>query len=165
MHRTIQQLPGVRYGLAIAPSRPDAHRGGQCHGYRGNGRNLEQYKISSVDDVRRIARDIVAAPAADWEDFNLLKDYLYDNVYKKAQVCIMNEKGKLVVRRIFEHLEKAPEMLPGHWRTRYTQAGNRADKRRVLTDYISGMTDRYAMDLYQMMFSPYEKVMFEFRER
>ena len=89
-------------------------------------RNLEQYKINSVDDARRTAMDIVAAPAADWEDFNLLKDYLYDNVYKKAQVCIMNEKGKLVVRRMFEHLEKAPEMMPGHWRTRYTQAGNRA---------------------------------------
>jgi len=27
-----------------------------------------------------------------------------------------------------------------------------------------GMTDRYAMDLYQMMFEPYEKVMFGFRE-
>jgi dGTPase len=34
----------------------------------------------------------------------------------------------------------------------------------VIADYISGMTDRYAMDLYQMMFEPYEKVMFEFRE-
>jgi len=26
------------------------------------------------------------------------------------------------------------------------------------------MTDRYAMDLYQMMFEPYEKVMFGFRD-
>jgi len=128
-------------------------------------RNLRRYKIRTVEDVRRTAMDIVAAPAKDWTDFNHLKDYLYDNVYKKAQVCIMNEKGKLVIRRIFEHLEKAPEMLPGHWKTRYEKAESRSDKRRVLTDYISGMTDRYAMDLYQMMFAPYEKVMFEFRER
>jgi len=132
---------------------------------RETGRNLKRYKINTVEDVRRTAVDIVAAPAADWEDFNRLKEYLYDNVYKKAQVCIMNEKGKLVVRRIFEHLEKAPQMLPGHWRTRYTQAENTTEKRRVLADYISGMTDRYALDLYQMMFAPYEKVMFEFRER
>lgn len=132
---------------------------------RETGRNLERYKINTVDDVRRTTMDIVAAPAAGWDDFNRLKDYLYDNVYKKAQVCIMNEKGKLVVRRIFEHLEKAPQMLPGHWRTRYTQAENKTEKRRVLADYISGMTDRYALDLYQMMFAPYEKVMFEFRER
>ncbi len=34
----------------------------------------------------------------------------------------------------------------------------------MIVDYISGMTDRYAMDLYQMMFEPYEKVMFGFRD-
>lgn len=127
-------------------------------------KNLEKHNIHSVDDVRQIAVDIVAAPEGEWGVFNRLKDYLYNNVYKKAQVCIMNEKGKLVIKRIFEHLERAPEMLPGQWKKRYDSAEARRDKRRVIADYISGMTDRYAMDLYQMMFAPYEKVMFEFRE-
>lgn len=127
-------------------------------------KNLEKYNIRSVDDVRQIAVDIVAAPENEWDVFNRLKDYLYNNVYKKAQVCIMNEKGKLVIRRIFEHMERAPEMLPGQWKKRYDRAEARSAGRRVIADYISGMTDRYAMDLYQMMFAPYEKVMFEFRE-
>jgi dGTP triphosphohydrolase len=34
----------------------------------------------------------------------------------------------------------------------------------AIVDYIAGMTDRYAMDLYKMMFDPYEKIMFEFRD-
>ncbi len=127
-------------------------------------KNLDKHFIRSVDDVRRIDVDIVAAPESEWDEFNSLKDYLYSNVYKKAQVCIMNEKGKLVIKRIFEHLEKVPEMLPGQWKKRFDRAENISERRRVIADYISGMTDRYAMDLYQMMFAPYEKVMFEFRE-
>ncbi len=61
-------------------------------------------------------------------------------------------------------MEKKPEMLPRSYISRFEKAKNKTDKRRVIADYISGMTDRYAMDLYQMMFEPYEKVMFEFRE-
>ena len=126
--------------------------------------NLENYKVRSVSDVRRTAATIVAAPVGDMEDFEKLQQFLMDNVYRRQQVCIMNEKGRLIIRRLFEHLEKGPEMLPGSFKGSYEKAQNRQDKRRVIADYISGMTDRYAMDLYQMMFAPYEKVMFEFRE-
>ena len=106
----------------------------------------------------------VAAPQKDWEDFKDLKRFLFQRVYQSPQVCIMNEKGKLIIKRIFEHLERKPEMLPRGFRGRFEKAADRTEKRRVIADYLSGMTDRYAMDLYQMMFEPYEKIMFEFRE-
>jgi dGTPase len=31
-------------------------------------------------------------------------------------------------------------------------------RRRVVCDYIAGMTDRYALDEYKKLFDPYEKV-------
>jgi dGTPase len=49
--------------------------------------------------------DIVSMPADEWRDFEKIKSYL---VYRKPQVCIMNEKGKLILSRIFAHLEKNP---------------------------------------------------------
>jgi dGTPase len=106
----------------------------------------------------------VAAPQKDWEDFKRLKGFLFENVYQRPQVCIMNEKGKLILSRLFAHLEKNPEMLPRTLKNRFNQSGKRKTRRRIIADYISGMTDRYAMDLYQMMFEPYEKIMFGFRE-
>ena len=107
---------------------------------------------------------MVTAPKRDWENFNNLKKFLFENVYKRPQVCIMNEKGRLIISRIFHHLEEKPDMLPGAFKFRYGQATNKKTRRRIIADYLSGMTDRYAMDLYQMMFEPYEKVMFGFRE-
>jgi dGTPase len=126
--------------------------------------NIRKFRIESVDDARKISVDIVSAPIKDWEDFNNLKNFLFTRVYRSPQVCIMNEKGRLIITRLFEHLEKEPQMLPRSYIARFEKAKNKTDKRRVIADYISGMTDRYAMDLYQMMFEPYEKVMFEFRE-
>lgn len=127
-------------------------------------RNIAGFGIHSVEGARGTDADMVAAPRKDWQDFKELKGFLFQRVYQSPQVCIMNEKGKLIIRRIFEHLEKKPEMLPRHFRTRFEKAPDRVGRRRVIADYLSGMTDRYAMDLYQMMFEPYEKIMFEFRE-
>lgn len=127
-------------------------------------KNLKSLKEPSLEAVRRSKKNLVAAPQADWEDFKRFKSYLFENVYKRPQVCIMNEKGRLIISGLFFHLEKRPDMLPRTLKIRFDKAGNRKARRRVIADYISGMTDRYAMDLYQMMFEPYEKVMFGFRE-
>jgi len=127
-------------------------------------KNLRRLKINTLKEVRKAQKPIVTAPGQDWEDFNRLKSYLFENVYKRPQVCIMNEKGRLIISKIFFHLEKNPDMLPGSFKFRLKKAGNKKAQRRVIADYLSGMTDRYAMDLYQMMFEPYEKVMFGFRE-
>jgi dGTPase len=126
--------------------------------------NIREFKIESVEDARNIHTDIIAAPPKDWGDFMKLQQFLFENVYRSPQVCILNEKGKLIISRIFKHLEKRPEMLPKGFRARFKETLERSEKRRIIADYISGMTDRYAMDLYQMMFEPHEKVLFEFRE-
>jgi dGTPase len=128
------------------------------------GKNIAGLGIHSVDGARKTDADMVAAPRKEWHDFKDLKGFLFQRVYQSPQVCIMNEKGKLIIRRIFEHLEKKPEMLPRYFRTGFEKAPDKIGRRRVIADYLSGMTDRYAMDLYQMMFEPYEKIMFEFRE-
>ncbi|WP_367359436.1 hypothetical protein [Syntrophus sp. (in: bacteria)] len=41
-----------------------------------------------------------------------------------------------------------PEMLPRTFKIRFDEAPDSSEKRRILADYISGMTDRYVMDLY-----------------
>jgi dGTPase len=127
-------------------------------------KELDRHQVRSVKEARNLGVDIVSAPAEEWQNFNKLKTYLQDNVYDRPQVCIMNEKGKLIINRIFQHLEKSPGMLPKYHKARFEKGATGKDKRIVIKDYIAGMTDRYAMDLYKMMFEPYEKVMYEFRD-
>ncbi|MBP6803943.1 MAG: deoxyguanosinetriphosphate triphosphohydrolase, partial [Chloroflexi bacterium] len=46
-----------------------------------------------------------------------------------------------------------PTMLPDSHRPRLAQE----PLPRVITDYIAGMTDRYALDEWQKIFNPYER--------
>ncbi len=125
---------------------------------------IDQFGINSREQVWKTAEPLVTAPEKDWEDFKDLKRFLFEHVYKSPQVCIMNEKGRLILTRIFHHLEKSPEMMPKALFARIAKTDAVPATRRVIVDYLSAMTDRYAMDLYQMMFAPYEKVMFGFRD-
>jgi dGTPase len=127
-------------------------------------KNIRRLKIKNLQDVRKVKFPVVTAPDRDWKHFNQLKKFLFENVYKSPQVCIMNEKGRLIISRIFHHLEEKPDMLPGVFKSRFLQTRDKKTQCRIIADYLSGMTDRYAMDLYQMMFEPYEKVMFGFRK-
>ncbi|MDD5692857.1 MAG: deoxyguanosinetriphosphate triphosphohydrolase, partial [Candidatus Omnitrophica bacterium] len=47
-----------------------------------------------------------------------------------------------------------PAQLPSEVQLKIPKDG----LRRVVCDYIAGMTDRYALDEYKKLFNPYEKV-------
>ncbi|MEI7589856.1 MAG: deoxyguanosinetriphosphate triphosphohydrolase [Deltaproteobacteria bacterium] len=126
--------------------------------------NITKHKIRSLQDARKITSAVVCLPDRQWDDFCRLKTYLMENVYQTPQVCIMNEKGRRIINKIFEQLEKTPRMLPLFWKSFFDAPENTNQKKRIIADYVSSMTDQYAMLLYRMMFEPNEKIMFSFRE-
>ena len=128
-------------------------------------KNIENNGIRTPQHARNTREPIVLLPVAQWDDFCKLKAYLMENVYQTPQVCIMNEKGKMVISKIFFQLEKSPRTLPSRWKRLINDESNADSTRRVIADYIASMTDQYAMLLYRMMFEPNEKIMFSFREQ
>ena len=88
-------------------------------------KNLRRLNIRTLQDVRKAEIPVVTAPDQDWENFKPLKNFLFENVYKSPQVCIMNEKGRLILSGIFHHLEKNPDMLPRFYKFRFGQAEDR----------------------------------------
>lgn len=82
----------------------------------------------------------------------LLKNFVMDHVIKKPEVRILEYKGQQMILRIFEVLLENPEkLLP---KSTYNKYLNSRIKERVICDYISGMTDNYAVKLYHRLFSP-----------
>lgn len=76
-----------------------------------------------------------------------LKDYLYENFYNAPEVMKYNEEGKKVITFLFRTLYDHPEHLPEKFRVLLD-----ADERYlVVKDYVAGMTDSFAMDLYEKL--------------
>ncbi|HEU5299273.1 MAG TPA: dNTP triphosphohydrolase [bacterium] len=78
--------------------------------------------------------------------------YLRDVVYYHPEKLLMEQKARRIVRGLFEIFAKEPRLLPRLTQERLHDAG----VPRVVCDYICGMTDRYALDLYSRLFETYE---------
>nr|MDA8233661.1 deoxyguanosinetriphosphate triphosphohydrolase [Clostridia bacterium] len=59
-------------------------------------------------------------------------------------------KAKRVVQMLYEYYAQHPEELPAEVICRHDQL----DVNRTVVDYIAGMTDRYALKVFQQLFLP-----------
>lgn len=73
-----------------------------------------------------------------------LKDYLSAHFYNAPEVVKYNEKGKKVITCLFHKFFKKPELLPEKYQARLESE----EKFIVVKDYVAGMTDGYALDIY-----------------
>ena len=76
-----------------------------------------------------------------------LRKFLYERVYRAPQVREEFEKAYGVLESLFHYFCQHPEAIKG-WSRKEDSV-----ERRVV-DYLSGMTDRYALELYKAIFLP-----------
>jgi len=77
-----------------------------------------------------------------------LKRFLRDKLYQHYQVQRMSTKGRRIVGELFDAFMSDPRLLPPQY-----QAKADVDRARAVADYISGMTDRYAMREHRRLFA------------
>ncbi len=87
-----------------------------------------------------------------------LRSFLYNNVYRFYRVHNEFEKAQRIIRDLYEYLMEnglvrrhgkdwMREGRPEHWEDEVTA-------HRLVCDFIAGMTDRYALNLYEHLFLP-----------
>jgi dGTPase len=111
---------------------------------------LQQRRTSSVAEVRRYDKNIVNFSDEMAQRNRVLKDFLYENLYRHYRVVRMARKAENIIRRLFEAYVNTPAQLPQAVQSRLKEE----DSRRVICDYIAGMTDRFAIQDYQKLFNP-----------
>ena len=113
--------------------------------------NLSRHSIKSVEDVRALGgRRIAGFSAGLTERQRQLKDFLMANVYRHPRVVRMATKAEKFIERLFELYVQIPQQLPIKYQKRIDPDG----LERVVTDYLSGMTDRYLQQDYIRAFHP-----------
>jgi len=79
-----------------------------------------------------------------------LRAFLFERVYRDSAAKGEEDKAKALLAQLFDHFERNPDALPPDFRrTAETESVGRA-----VCDYLSGMTDRYAIELYHDLFVP-----------
>ncbi|MDR2360534.1 MAG: deoxyguanosinetriphosphate triphosphohydrolase [Oscillospiraceae bacterium] len=76
--------------------------------------------------------------------------FLYETVYVNPEVKSEERKVFGILERLYEYYLKAPIELPND----YIALISRYGTERIVADYIAGMTDRYATNLFVQLFVP-----------
>ena len=106
--------------------------------------NLNEAEPSSVDDVRRAGRRLVAFGERIGKQHRSLKRFLYANLYKHDQVLEMQRRAAHVVTTLFQRYLDDPQQMSPEFAARTNDATD-TERARAVADYIAGMTDRFAM--------------------
>ena len=109
-------------------------------------RLINEASPSSLQDVRESCELIRFSEAMEGKHREL-QEYLHKHLYRHYKVQRMADKAKRVVRNLFKAFEDDPGLLPPRY-----QLQARGDTPRAISDYIAGMTDRYAMKEYRQIF-------------
>ena len=78
---------------------------------------------------------------------NELKQFLLRELYRHYKVSRMTGKARKIVRSLFEAFLQEPRLLPPEYRR-----DNDRSQARAISDYIAGMTDRYAVLEHRRLF-------------
>ncbi|RKZ20763.1 deoxyguanosinetriphosphate triphosphohydrolase, partial [bacterium] len=120
---------------------------------RATEERIRKLGIESVEDVRHAP--VLVGFSEEMEEKNKkLKEFLMKNLYRHYKVLKMQEKAKRYIKALFDVYLSEPRQLPEQFQKRIGKDG----KKRVICDYIAGMTDRFAQEEYARLFLPYEKM-------
>ena len=80
---------------------------------------------------------------------NELRNFMFERVYRPTNKTIQ-ERAERMLSQMFAYFMANVEKLP----QQYYQLLEKDEKERVVCDYLSGMTDRYAITVFESLFIP-----------
>tara|TARA_Y100000996_G_scaffold330620_1_gene266826 strand:+ start:821 stop:1942 length:1122 start_codon:yes stop_codon:yes gene_type:complete len=105
-------------------------------------KNIKYYKINNLKDVYNSPCTLVSFSNYFSEIDKEIRFFLRLKMYNNSKVLKKNNSGKKIIKSLFNLISKKP------YKFLSKQKFKNQEKFRVISDFISGMTDRYAINLY-----------------
>ena len=104
-------------------------------------KNLKNLKIKTINDIAKSDQLIVCFSNKIQNSEREIKFFLRSRMYNNKLVLRKNQRGKFIIKKLFAIIKSNPRKF-------LTKDQLTKDKFRAISDFISGMTDRYAINLY-----------------
>lgn len=86
------------------------------------------------------------------EATNQLREYMYANIYLGSRAKADDGKVRLMIDLLFQYFKQHPEQISENLRRINAERGEPVE--RMVLDYIAGMTDRYAIKVFEDLYVP-----------
>lgn len=109
----------------------------------------------SVEDIRAAGRTLVSFSPRMRAKEKAIKAFLFDHMYRAPAVIRVRENAKSVIRDLFDAYYSGRAEMPEDWSLGRQDRGTRredAKRARLVSDFLAGMTDRYAIMEHRRLF-------------
>jgi dGTPase len=128
MHEALRRVFGVMVSDVIQTSR----------------NILVKSAVETVLDVRALDHAVIIFSKDLWHDLKVIREFLFIRMYRAPSVVQMRERVTKVVEELFPLFMNQTNLLPAEWQVDIENAKDETALARIVSDYISGMTDRFA---------------------
>ncbi len=104
--------------------------------------NLKINKIKNYKDITKANLTMVDFSEKVKDSVDEIRFFLKTKMYNNNAVLKKNDNGKLIIKKLFNKIQKNPKKF-------ISKDHLSKDKYRAISDFISGMTDRYAINLHK----------------
>ena len=108
-------------------------------------KNLNKGNIKNIKDVYSSDYQLVKFSKRMSNFDTEIKSFLKDNMYNHMNVIKRTKKGEKIIKLLFNKIIKKPSRFIKKNTLKYQT------KERSICDFIAGMTDRYAINLYNSL--------------
>jgi len=115
---------------------------------------ISENRIESYEEVKNNSTKLTGFTDKINEVNNELKDFLRNKLYRHYKVTRMSLKSKNVINELFKVYTEYPETLPERYQRKMESDGIDI----TVTDFIAGMTDRYAIEEHRKLTDPFIRV-------
>ena len=121
-------------------------------------RNLDESGAMSVEEVRALGRPVIQFTDGLWSDLQQIRKFLFERMYRAPIVMEKRAEVTHVVNALFPIFHADPALLPLRWQEDVAAArGDEVATARLVSDYISGMTDRFALQEHARLVGSHRK--------
>ena len=106
--------------------------------------NLKYNKIKNFKDINKTSFLMVDFSDKIKNSENEIRYFLKTKMYNNKNVLAKNNKGKLIIKKLFNKIKKNPKKF-------ISKEQLSKNKYRAISDFISGMTDRYAINFIKIL--------------
>ncbi len=115
------------------------------------GTRLAELQPETAMDIRRAGRPMVRFSGEIWQQLRVIREFLFHRMYRAPDVVRMRRKVTRAVDGLFPLFMADTELLPKQWRKDVAEAADETALARIVCDYISGMTDRFALQEWKRL--------------
>jgi dGTPase len=114
-------------------------------------KNCTDAHVKSSGEVRNQSHTLARFGEQMTENNRVLQAFLSNRMYRHERVLEIMERAKRVIRDLFEAYMNDAKLLPADWSDDQPTDDKQHSARQVC-DFLSGMTDRFALDQHKRLF-------------